>query len=518
MEAIEEEVQVSDIRRHSLSLRTLTWATILIMATMAALYMLFRLPPSFESFYAKMYFHSIGIGIAALATFLVISIYHLRRHEPPLDFPLHYRAFAAVLFAAAGGILYLSPTFDSSLPDVALGLFVVAFILIGDVGGALLIELLFLPRKLAGTYSSTEKQGLSLGYFLRMLPSKRSDLSAYRRMDATYWLVLFSVGSAFIAGLIGIVNLWVSIFGQSFLASYLGWLGTDANGFLAATLDPHSHEIALAIMGGVVALTAKQFGVADLAGLKRRVATAGLWIASIGVITMSIVLVAVAFANFSPPTLLQSSDGINGIAGDDAAMSIIALGAMITLVPLALTRFLNKSSWKDSVRFAILETWIAAVIINVLQGFYIEMHEDAFSTTMSSNDASFSSFQPLVGVFMLTATSLVLLAVDYHQAGATLRRSVGWASVIGTLTMLIGGAWATFLSPVGIPSSESFLGLAAGTWWNPLDSFGDPTSWFLDVGMLVIGIATVLAVRGIQSMKVTPSSVASEQVTKSVKS
>jgi len=151
-------VEVTEIsHRYGLSLKELTWGTMLIIVVMAALYALVGLPPGLDTYYAKMYFHSIGIGMAALGTYIVIICCDLKIHEPPLDFPIHYRAFAAVLFAAAGGVFYLSPVLDMAVPDIPLGLFVVAFILIGDVGGALFILLMLLPRKRAGTYDPNAK-------------------------------------------------------------------------------------------------------------------------------------------------------------------------------------------------------------------------------------------------------------------------------------------------------------------------------------------------------------------------
>ncbi len=486
MRTVEEVSQVSRVHRYSLSLKSLTWATTLVIVVMAGLYALLGLPPTLETYYSKMYFHSIGIGLAALATFLVISIFDLQRHEPPLDFPISYRAFAAVLFAAAGGIFYLSPALDAFVTDIPLGLFIVAFILIADVGGALFVELLFLPRKLAGMYSSTASTGLSLGYFLRMLPSTGKDLRAYRRMNAAYWLALFSVGSAFVAGIIGFANLWVRMFGASFFASYLSSLGLDVAGFMDATLDPHSHQMALAIMAGVVALTAQRFGVSELGKIKKIVADIGLWVALIRVTAMTFVLVAVAAVNYSLPTLLQGGpQGVNGIAGDDVTMSIIAVGAMITLVPLGLTRFEKGKSWRDSVRFGLLGAWVLAVIVNVIQGFFIELHEDVFSATSVANDAVYSEFQPMFGVFVFLGAALVMLAVDYYNVSRGLRRAIGWIAGIGLLIATLGGTLWVYLDP----------------------SLGGLSYWLYIFGVQIVGVSALLATLAIRAARVERISV-----------
>ena len=483
MKTVQEVSEVTYTHTYMLSLKMMTWATILVIAVMGGLYAFLGLPPALDTYYAKMYFHSIGIGIAALATYLVISIFGIQKYEPPIDFPISYRAFAAVMFAAVGGLFYLNPLLDASFTDIPLGLYIVAFILIGDVGAALFIQLLILPRKQAGTYKPSARPGpprMVPQYFLRIFP-KREELSLYLKAGASYWLALVAVGSALIAGMIGFVNLWVRIFGLSFFSGYASYLGLDAPGFIGATLDPHSHEIALAIMAGIVALAAQEFKVLDLKGLKKNVAKVGLWVTSIGVVAMTIVFLAVAFANFSPPTLFASGpSGVNGMAGDDTVMSFIALGAMIVLVPLALTRLNLKSSWKDSVRLALFGTWVAAVIISVVQAFYIEFHEDIFGSTLAANDAVFAEFQPMFGIFLLVALSLLLLAVDYYQDTGWERRLTGWLAGIGL-----------FIATVG------------GTLW----AFGDPTTgalfyWIHVLGVFVIGISALAAAGAIYKTRI----------------
>lgn len=486
MKQVEEVSEISHVHTYSLSLRTLTWATVLVIVVMASLYAFLGLPPGLDTYYAKMYFHSIGIGMTALATYLVLSVFDLQKNEPPLDFPISYRAFGAVLFAAAGAFFYLTPVLDTSLPDIPLGLIIVAFILIGDVGGALFIQLVFLPRKIAGTYDSKTHVISPVNYFLRMLPSTKKDLAAYSKMSASYWLAIAAVGSAFVAGMLGFINLWIRLFGPSFFAGYMAQLGLDAQGALDATLDPHSHEMAVAIMAGVVALVAHRFKVFDLRGLKKNLARIGLWAAVIGVVAMTIVFIAIPAANFSPPTLIPSGpEEINGIAGDDAVMAIIAFGTLVALVPLALTKLDGKSSWRDSVRLTLLGTWLVAFIINVIQAFFIELNEDSFTTTLSANDAVFSNVQPMFGIFLLTGISLVLIAVDYYEIRSTLRRAVGWLAGIGIIIAVAGAITWVLLDP----------------------TIGDQYYWVHIVGVVVIGISALIAVGAIYKVKIKSISI-----------
>ena len=438
----EELGVVTYVHEYLFSLKFLTAATLVIVAVMGALYFLVGLPPAFDTYYEKMYFHAIGIGLAALAVYLVIHAFKLQRFEPPIDFPMVYRAFIAVVLAALGGLVYVNPTVSNSLPDVGFLLFVLAFILIADVGGALFIELFLLPRKLAHSYSEQTRNVVD--YIGRVLPITSSDRGAYARMGVGYWLTLAAIASAFVAGVLGFINLWLRELGPSFFAGYMSWLGLDSQGFQDATLDPHSHMMALAIMAGAVGVAAVRFGVLDSDSMLRRTfARVGGWIALVGVIGTTLVLGAVALLNFAPPTLFASADGVNGMAGDDAVMAVIGLGAMVILIAVLLERRV----WRNPLRLTILGTWLAAMILNVGQGFWIELHQDQFTVSLVANDASFKVAQPMTGIFLLTTLSLVLLLVDVYGVSGRARRVATWTAGIGLVAALVGTSLWTFADP-----------------------------------------------------------------------
>ena len=482
MTAVVEVDRITYTHTYMLSLKTLTWATIVIIFVMAGLYSFLGLPPGLDTNYGILYFHSIAIGIAALATYLVISIFNLQKYEPPIDFPMAYRAYAAVVFACVGGIFYLSPALYTAVPDIPLGLFVVAFILIGDVGGALFIQLAILPRKKAGTYSPKMKAfppRMWPQYVLRMFPG-RKDWSLYSKEGAAYWLALLSVGSAFVAGMVGFVNLWIMIFGAGVFSGFVPQFG-DVPTFVGALTGSHSHEMGIAIMAGAVALTAQRFGVLSMKGRSKDVARLGLWISSIGIIAISVFLVLEAAIALAPPTLFASGpQGVNGMASDDTTMAITALGAMIALIPLAMTKLNGKRSWKDIVRLALLGTWIAAVINSVVEGFYIEFHEDVFGSTMAANHDVFSNVNPMFGIFTLAALALILVAVDYYQVSGMLRRVTGWTALVGLITGTLGTTLYIFSDP----------------------SIGGLGYWVYILGVMVIGISALGAVGVVYSAKI----------------
>ncbi len=456
MATVDEIVATTHTHEYKVTFKSAVWGTIGATVLMAALYAFLGLPPGFDTYYEIMFFHSIGIGIAALAVYMVIVAFDLRKYEPGIDMPLYYRALSAVLFGALGGILFLLPE-TQGLRGLPMGFTFLGLLMLADAGGALFIELLLLPRKKAGVYAMNYELRpvpTQMGYLSRMLPVRKEDRAAYRHQPMSYWLILVSVGSAFIAGIIGFVNLWVMTFGPSIFSGYIGFLGLDQGGFLGATLDPHTHEMALAIMAGVIAIAAERFGVLRTAGWREKIAKLGLSVSLAGVVGMTIVFLAIAFANFQPPTLFASgAGGINGMAGDDAVMTIIAIGAMIALVPLALTprEADGKASWRDPVRLSLLGTWVAAVVISVVAAFYIEFNESVFSPdvggALAANDAVFGELQSLFGVFLLTAVSLILLAVDLYNVQGSTRRLVGWVAGLGVFVGTAGAMLWAFVDP-----------------------------------------------------------------------
>ena len=438
----EELGVVTYVHKYLFSLRFLSSATLAIVAVMGGLYFLVGFPPAFDTYYEKMYFHAIGIGLAALAVYLVIHVFKLQRYEPPIDFPMVYRAFIAVVLGALGGLVYLNPSVSNSLADIGLLLFVIAFLLIADVGGALFIELFLLPRKLAQSYN--EETTNLFDYIGRVLPVSKSDRGAYARVGIGYWLTLAAIGSAFVAGMLGFINLLLRAVGPSFFGGYMSWLGLDTQGFEDATLDPHSHMMALAIMAGVVGVAAVRFGVLNSESpLRRNLARVGGVISLIGVVGTTLVLGAVALLNFAPPTLFASADGVNGMAGDDAVMAVIGLGAMVILVAIVLDRRI----WSNPLRLSILGTWLAAMILNVGQGFWIELHQDQFTASLAANDESFKVAQPMTGIFLLTTLALVLLLVDVYGVSGRARRIATWTAALGLVGALVGTTMWTFVDP-----------------------------------------------------------------------
>jgi hypothetical protein len=428
---------------HAFTMRRLAWWTLAITAVMGALYFLVGFPPAFDGYYAKMYFHAIGLGIAALAAYLVVEAFDLEAYEPALDFPVRYRAFMSVVFGALGGLVYLNRDVFASLPDLGVLFLIVAFVLALDVAAALLVELIVLPRKKAGVYDSRSHS--IVDYVGRLIPFRPVDRAAYAGQGSSYWLVVVSIASVCVAMLIGFINLAVRAFGPSIFGGYMSWLGLDVAGFEGATLDPHSHMIALAIVGLMVAVVMVRFGVFDgTSVLRRNAARAGGWIAIVGIVLTTLVLGAAAFVNFAPPTVFTSGpNDINGLASDDLIMTVVFVGAMV----VAAAALMSRQAWRNGLRLTILGSWVAMVAITVLMGFYIELNQVQFTGSLAANDASFAAAHPMTGIFLMVVLSLALLLVDFFGVAGRARRIVVAIGAIGLIAAAVGTTFWTFIDP-----------------------------------------------------------------------
>ena len=462
-------------------MKTYIWINLFVVGLMSALWYVVgigpnaqgTIPPAFAFGQSDLFFHSIAIGIASLAVLLVIIAFELDKYEPNIDFPIAYRTTLATIIGAIGAFFYLRPVFHTDLAPIPLGLILLGLVILGDVGGALLLQLYLLPGRLSGRYDVSKN---ILGFIPRWnaLP-KWSD---FRKMDATYWFVFTAVIGTFIAGMIGFVTFWLNYFvitinvTPSIFNGYIGWMG-GAQAMLGYTMGSHSHVIGMTIILGVVAVTAKRFGVLGLTGAKRTVARIGMWVSGIGIVAMTITFLLEAFTtvwpNSVPPLLFASNPGsfqlwsttaLNGMAGDDSTMFLASLGAIIILIPLMLTSIRGKPAWKDPLRLAILATWVLAYIATPIEGFFIEFNE----ATMAGGptDLVFGA-QQYFALFGITMVTIAFLAVDYYEDRKGKRSIIAGLGMLVTTFTLIAGYIYAYFDP-GILNTDGTLTMTTSGW------------------------------------------------------
>ena len=297
--AIRVEVEkVQHTHRYDISVKAVVWITMAVILVMTLLYPIVSYPPTFGSYGSDMFFHSIGLSMVALVVCLVIIVFDLQKHEPVLDFPLHYRALLVTVFAALTGIFFLTPAL-SSIPQIPTILFVLAALFTIDITGASFVELLLLPRKLGKTYS-LERLKASLRfpkYYVMPFIFRKIDLKTYKRMDAAYGLVLTGLGVLFVGELIGLLILWLSIFGTSFLGAYTQSFG-GVSSTISSIIDPHSHGVAVALIAIVIGLIAAKFGTLMSRDWKKSITRVGMWLSGISLVVLIIVYLAGVFVNY----------------------------------------------------------------------------------------------------------------------------------------------------------------------------------------------------------------------------
>ena len=479
--------------------KTYLWITLFLTGLLSALWYVVgigpgaqgTIPPWFVFGASDLYFHSIAIGIGSVIAILVIMAFDLEKHEPRIDFPIAYRATLGTIIGAIGGVLYLRPVFHVWLAPIPIAFIFVGLLFLADVGGALLLELYFLPAKISGRYDASKNM-------LGMIPrwSTLPHWGDFRKMDGAYWLTFVTVIGTFVAGVIGFVVFWLNYFVEdlnispSIFNGYVAWLG-GAGAFLGAALGAHSHVIGITLMVGVVAITAKRFGVLALPGARRNLARVGMWVSGIGITIMTFVYFLEAFAAYSPPLLFASDPGgslqlwsftaANGMAGDDSTMFLASLGAMIMIVPLFLTSIRGKPAWKDPLRMSILATWVLAYVATPIEGFLIEFNE----ATMSGGptDVVFGN-QQYFALFGITMVAVAFLAVDYFQDRRGSRSGVAAFGMLVTLLTVVSGYVYAFFDPGDLNPDGTVAGIT--TW-----------GWVYAAGLLLVSFVVLAAVAAV---------------------
>jgi hypothetical protein len=363
-----------------------------------------------------MFLHGLLIGMVGLMALLTCQVFRMRSTHVRLW--IAGGVFAATILSAVGGI------FDKAVPgyEVPMWTQILSFFALDEILLMLLYGMLVEWRR--STVNHT-------------LPYIAGALAA---------------GSMFLAALMGHLAGWILEFGWNNppiikdFATFAGFGSQD--GFTGALIGSHSHDMAVGAMALAIALLAQQFGYATLRGASQALARIGLGLVAIGVAVMTVMYVAMALSQWGPPTLFQSADGTNGIAGDDVITGTLVMGGGVLVVAaFALLR----TVLRQPVRVAALWAWVLSFATVVVAGFAIEMNETFFgagdpTAAGARNDAVFTWLHQDLGLFLLPALVLVMLAVD--RLVTRLRRGViGWATIVGTTVAFLGGLVWVFVNP-----------------------------------------------------------------------
>jgi hypothetical protein len=269
-----------------------------------------------------------------------------------------------------------------------------------------------------------------------------------------YFAAFLATLSMFVAALMGHLGGWILEFGNfpSVIGSYAGAIGVTLDDFSAKLIGSHSHEMVVGVMALTVSIAAAQFGYATLAGPARRIAGAGLAMVGLGALAMTVMYLAMAFTAWAPPNLFTAADGTSGIAGDDILTGVFVMaGGLVVLLPLVFGTARARAVAGHPVRIASAWSWLLSFATVAVAGYAIELNSTYFgagdpTAPGASNDAVFTWLHQDIGLFLMPALVLVMLAVERLVASRH-RDAIGWATIVGTTVTFVGAMVYVFVDP-----------------------------------------------------------------------
>ena len=406
------------------------------------------------TYWHVMYLHGLLVGMVGLLALLTCGVLQLRS--------MHTRMWivGGVLFmtvlTAVGGI------FDRQIPGAEVAMWV----------------------QILGFFALDE---ICIVLLLGMLAEWRSGAPNARTLP--YVSAFLGAGSMFVAAVMGHLAGWILEFGNfpSIIGSYAAAVGDKVGDFEANLVGSHSHDMVVAVMAVAVSIAVVQFGYDSLQGPARRVAQVGLGLVAIGAVLMTVMYVVMAFTSWGPPTLFQSADGTNGIAGDDIVTGVfVMLGGLIALAGVVGGSLRARAVAEGaSLRLATLWSWVLLFATVVIAGYSIELDETYFGAgdpkaAGAANDAVFTWLHQDLGLFLMPAMVLVLLVVARFVL-PRYQGSIALATMAGTTVTFIGGMIFVFVDPAlhGPGYDVSAVGLVviglavlATMWYGALHTVG----------------------------------------------
>jgi hypothetical protein len=103
-------------------------------------------------------------------------------------------------------------------------------------------------------------------------------------------------------------------------------------------------------------------------------------------------------------------------------------------------------------RLAAAWSWVLSFATVVVAGYAIEMNTGFFgagdpSATGAANDAIFTWLHQDIGLFMLPAIVLVMLAAELLVVGSKPLSWIGWSTITGITAVFVGGLVYVFVTP-----------------------------------------------------------------------
>ncbi len=383
-----------------------------------------------------MYLHALLIGLTGLVGLVTCEVFKLQ--SKVVRTGILSAAVGATVLTGLGGV------FDATVKNVNyvwLTLHVIGFFLLDAI-----FILLF------------------IGFYLEW--RRRSP----RSWKLTFGLAALAAISLEFAAAMGHMAGWILDFGDhpSLIGSWAAAMGEKVADLRDNLITSHSHEMVVALLALIVALSAERFGYQALSGGRRVLARVGMWLTVAGTVVMTIQYVVGGITSHEPPTLFQfGPGGVNGLASDDLVTGIgVMLGGLLVLLALVLGRGDSKelSGSRRASSVGIAWSWLLLFVTVPVAGYYIELNEAAFgaggSAPRATSDAVFTFFHQDFAFFLLPALMALLLFADLYLS-AKPSRLIVQGIFLGTLVIFVGGM--TYVFTVSATYGAGYVLVAVGS-------------------------------------------------------
>ncbi len=362
-----------------------------------------------------MFLHGLLIGMVGLMALLTLQVFSIRAR--------HIRVWIAGGVVAATVLASIGGIWDKTIPgsEVPMWTQILGFFALDEILAMLILGLVLEWRGGAAVTRSFTYVAAAVASLAMLVAAVMGHLAG--------WLMEFG----YVPGILG---------------SFASWAGFGKiDDFTGALVGSHSHEMAVGAMALAGLLLAQQFGYATLTGAARLVSRIGVAMIGIGAALMTVLYVAMAFSQFSVPTLFEGPNG--GIAGDDIVTGILVMGGGVVLG----AAFLGKLAREATPRMAALWAWVISFATVVVAGYTIELNTNYFGAgdpkaAGAAKDAIFTWMHQDVGLFLLPTLVVIMLAVERLISSRRLvPQVIGLAALAGTSILFAGAMVWSFVDP-----------------------------------------------------------------------
>lgn len=373
-----------------------------------------------------MYFHGLTVGLAGLTCLSISQVFNLDNIYKKIIF---YCTVSTIFFGITGGAI------NRSMEETKWFLWY-------------------------QTLSFFSLDTILIALFIGLLKTKDQRL----KHSPTYYLVSTASGAAIIAALIGDLMGVILDFGDilgmfSAYANHVGYSLTEWNDNL---LRAHSDMIVVAVIGLILAIMSWKYGK-NLTGVAKTLKISGEYMATLGLILMTIILFVSGFAgvNWQIPHIFtekgfyaprgQSVAGIDLV--DFVIGTLFLFGGLFIILAMLWGKRANDERLSKSAKYTLsglLLTWSCIIITVAGMGFLQEYQANLYSSSNEVPLADFGfAFRMLhldVSLILFPAIMIMMLFMQ-HFLQEKQNHIIQWSLRIGVILCTLGSLVYMAINP-----------------------------------------------------------------------